>query len=197
MTALPTDLHQLNLICDACGYALNGINASMRDWDVAWALVTRKGWTGSPLPIGPHRCPTCSAASPDRHQDGRLTRSPGPLRADVRSVADTGIVELHGDLDTVVHEELQELLARVRAVHRHLILDLGDVRVIDSVCLGLLVRTQQRTAQSAGTLCLVTPSRAVVALLRTTHLYPMFPIFGEEREALRWLADHGDGASPR
>ncbi len=197
MTALPTDHHQLNLICDACGQALNGINAGMRDWDVAWALVNRKGWTGSPLPIGPHRCPRCSASLPDQHRDGRPMQPPGPLRAGVRSVADTGVVELHDDLDTLIHEELQELLARVRAVHRHLVLDLGEVRIIDSVCLGLLVRTQQRTAQSGGTVCLVAPSPAVVALLRTTHLYPMFPIFGEEREALRWLADHGSGTGLR
>lgn len=71
MTALPTsDQLQLDLICDTCGHGLTGINSTMRDWTVVWTLVTGHGWSGSPRPIGPHRCPQCTSESTTPTDDG-------------------------------------------------------------------------------------------------------------------------------
>lgn len=73
MTALPTsDQLHLDLICDTCGHGLTGITSTIRDWGVVWALVTGHGWSGSPRPIGPHRCPQCTGKPDDDLMDDAI-----------------------------------------------------------------------------------------------------------------------------
>ena len=66
MTVVPgTDPQKLSLVCDSCGHTLDGIESHVDHWPVVWALISRQGWAGSPLPIGPHHCPQCVGPARD------------------------------------------------------------------------------------------------------------------------------------
>lgn len=192
MTALPTrDRECLNLVCDGCGLQLRGISSTLRDWDVVWALISKHGWTGSPLAIGPHRCPECSGATGPEDPDPAETAAsvlPSPWHASTRTVGDTAVVELHGDLDVLIADNLREVLTRACDEHRHVVVDLAQVRLIDSAALGVLVRGHQTIKAKGGQLCLAAPSRFIMAVLHTMRLQPVFPIFAGREQAMDWVA---------
>jgi len=70
MTAMPGPTGRtLSLVCDGCGHAIEDIESPIMFWPVVWAVVSRSGWTGLPVPMGPHRCPQCSQPSPPPAED--------------------------------------------------------------------------------------------------------------------------------
>jgi hypothetical protein len=77
MTLVPSpDGLNLSLVCDSCGHTVKDIESPAEHWSVVWAVISRTGWTGSPLAIGPHHCAECTdAAVPDR--PGGMPRRPG------------------------------------------------------------------------------------------------------------------------
>lgn len=186
MTALPTrDRENLTLICDECGRRLAGISSTLRNWDVVWALVSKHGWTGSPLAIGPHRCPDCAGGVPPAASE----RVPRPVwHASVRTVGAASVVELHGDLDVLVADRLREVLEQACAAHPNVVLDLTNVRLIDSTALGVLVRAHQTVKPKGGHVCLAAPSRFIIASLGTMRLLPIFPVFASNEQAADWIA---------
>lgn len=190
MTALPTqDREGINLICDQCGQQLPGISSSLRNWDVVWALVSKHGWVGSPLAIGPHQCPRCSGGEPAEPapEPAQPPRDPR-WHASSRLERGVALIELHGDLDVLVADNLRELLSAACQGDRHVVLDLADVRLIDSTALGILVRTHQVLKRDGRRLCLAAPSRFIVVALRTMRLHPVFPIFDNHEQAVDWAA---------
>lgn len=108
-------------------------------------------------------------------------------RAEVSSSGDVVTVALHGDLDLLVQSLLRETLCQACTTHRHVLLDLADVRLIDSTGLGLLVRAHQAVKRKDGKLALVAPSKFVQTVLFTMRLHPVFPIFRDVAAALEWL----------
>ncbi len=188
VTAVPSrDVQRLDLICDGCGHSLSEINASMHNWDVVWALVSKQGWTGSPLAIGPHRCPQCNAPSPGGTEDATAPADRPRWQADLRSVDEIAVVELHGDLDVLVVDDLRELITKAGDSYANVILDLGDVRLIDSSGLGAVVRAHQNAKRNGGVLCLVAPSPFIVTVLHTMRLHSVFPIFDSCDQAVKWI----------
>lgn len=186
MTALPgNEPDTITVICDHCGHKHDGIESSIRYWDVVWALITKRGWSGTPAAIGPHRCPDCTdtvevaAASPLWH--GR------PLVA--RTTDGHLVVELHGDQDLLVVDQMRAALTTASEQGCHVLVDLADVRTIDAHALGLLVRAHQTTKTHGHRLCLIAPSRFVVAVLHTMRLRGVFPDFPTRKAAAAWLAD--------
>lgn len=97
---------------------------------------------------------------------------------------DTVVLVLRGDLDLLVEEPLRQVLTDACDQHRNVLLDLGDVRLIDSTGLGLLVRAHQAVKRNDGVVCLVAPSRFIQAVLHTMRLDPVFPIFQDLDAAL-------------
>jgi anti-sigma B factor antagonist len=64
VTVLPgPDEQTMTLVCDTCGHAINAIECRPEHWPVVWAVISRTGWSGSRLAIGPHRCPYCDGAA--------------------------------------------------------------------------------------------------------------------------------------
>ena len=66
----------------------------------------------------------------------------------------------------------------------HLVLNLAEVKRLDSSGIGLLVRVLQLTKEHGGSVKLVKPSRQVCQALKMCQLLPLFPVFEEEAEAL-------------
>jgi anti-sigma B factor antagonist len=119
-------------------------------------------------------------------------------RAEVTAAGDLVTVVLHGDLDLLVQAELRKTLSDATEASQHVLLDLADVRLIDSTGLGLLVRAHQTVKRAGGTLSLVAPSRFVQTVLYTMRLHPVFPIFPDMTAAEEWVARIGSGdAVPR
>jgi anti-anti-sigma factor len=186
MTAVPgADPQTLSLVCDTCGQTVDGIESSADHWPVVWALISRQGWGGSPLAIGPHHCPQCFGAA----AEGDLSARRGDEEWGARLVDDPRacVVRLRGQLDILFATELREVLVAATQRHHNLVLDLRGVRLLDSTGLGQLVQARQLAERSGGRLCLVGPSAFIVSVLDTMRLSPVFNIFPDTVEALRWL----------
>jgi anti-sigma B factor antagonist len=117
-------------------------------------------------------------------------------RADLDSVNETAILRLHGDLDLLVEPQLRQALTDACADYRHVLLDLSNVRLIDSTGLGLLVRAHQSAKRKDGVVCLLSPSRFILTVLHTMRLHPVFPVFPDATMAINWLAHMAAPRSP-
>jgi hypothetical protein len=86
VTLVPSpDGLSLSLVCDSCGQSVKDIESRAEHWSVVWAVITRTGWTGSPLAIGPHHCAECASA-PVRDVRDTAHRPPsdGPWTVNLR-----------------------------------------------------------------------------------------------------------------
>lgn len=104
----------------------------------------------------------------------------------------------HGSVDVVklpqrlvmanapaVRKDLLEMIARD---HRHLVLDLGEVRFIDSSGLSVLVSAHKAAHKANGTVVLLNPTDDVRALIELTRMHEVFQIFANEQSAIDQLS---------
>jgi anti-anti-sigma factor len=188
MTVVPgVDPHKLSLVCDTCGQAVDGIESSSDHWPVVWAVISREGWGGSPLTIGPHHCPSCFGAATEGRENGGRPVGDQQWGVTMTDLPLACVVRLRGQLDILFAPELREVLIDATKRHRNVVLDLRDVRLLDSTGLGQLVQARQLAEGEGGRLCLVGPSAFIVSVLDTMRLSPMFDIFPETADALHWL----------
>jgi len=105
---------------------------------------------------------------------------------DVRSQADVKIIKLRGRLN------LGEPVDRLRDTFEDLlnsgsirfVVDLGEVAMIDSSGIGLLVRCLTAAKQRAGSLKLLNPSKFAIQTLRMTGLLNLFETFEDQEQAV-------------
>jgi anti-sigma B factor antagonist len=64
------------------------------------------------------------------------------------------------------------------------VVDLGEVSMIDSSGIGLLVRCLTAAKQQSGSLKLLNPSKFAVQTLRMTGLLSLFEVFEDEAQAV-------------
>jgi anti-sigma B factor antagonist len=76
------------------------------------------------------------------------------------------------------------------------VVDLSDLRALDSTALGLLVGSLRRLRSSGREMALVNPSEHVALLLQMTQLDSVFPIRRTVAEALELLS-HSEGEKDR
>jgi anti-anti-sigma factor len=175
MTVVPAD-HLMSLICDDCGDTITGIAHVLPDAEVVWTLVFEHGWTGSPFAAGPHLCPRCSRQPEDGGYDG----AGGARKPGLDDALGVGGLDGVGDDRTAGHpgpaEAVRRALAEAVTLDRQVLVDLAEVRTIDSTGLGLLVRAHQEARQDGKVLCLVAPSRFVRTVLHTMRLDSVFPV---------------------
>ena len=86
------------------------------------------------------------------------------------------VVDVMGELDVYTAPRLrEELIERITAGHRHLIVDLDRVTFIDSTGLGVLIGALKRIRAYDGELRLVATTDQVLRPLRVTGLHRVFP----------------------
>jgi anti-sigma B factor antagonist len=110
----------------------------------------------------------------------------GSVDIDVRSQADVKVIKLRGRLN------LGESVDRMRQTFDDLLIagetcfvvDLGEVSMIDSSGIGLLVRCLTAAKQQSGSLKLLNPSKFAVQTLRMTGLLSLFEVFEDEAQAV-------------
>jgi anti-sigma B factor antagonist len=108
------------------------------------------------------------------------------VEIDVRSQAEVNIIKLRGRLN------LGESVDRMRATVDELIesgesrfvVDLGEVNMIDSSGIGLLVRCLTAAKQRGGSLKLLNPSKFAVQTLRMIGLLNLFEVFDNLDQAV-------------
>jgi anti-sigma B factor antagonist len=117
---------------------------------------------------------------------GVIGEREGSVDIDVRSQAAVKVIKLRGRLN------LGESVDRMRQTFDDLlnagetcfVVDLGEVSMIDSSGIGLLVRCLTAAKQQSGSLKLLNPSKFAVQTLRMTGLLSLFEVFEEEAQAV-------------
>ncbi|SCL53157.1 anti-anti-sigma factor [Micromonospora eburnea] len=184
MTVVPAD-HLMSLICDDCGDTITGTACVLPDAEVVWTLVFEHGWTGSPFASGPHFCPRCTAQPADGGDEGPDSART-PEFDDVLGVGDLdGVGDDRAAGSAEPAEPVRRALAEAVTLGRQVLVDLAEVRTIESVGLGLLVRAHQDARQDGKVLCLVAPSRFVRTVLHTMRLDSVFPVIPTRAAAFR------------
>lgn len=105
---------------------------------------------------------------------------------DVRSQSDVKIIKLRGRLN------LGESVDRMRGTFEDLlnaganrfVIDLGEVAMIDSSGIGLLVRCLTAAKQRTGSLKLLNPSKFAIQTLKMTGLLNLFETFDDQEQAV-------------
>lgn len=105
---------------------------------------------------------------------------------DIRSQSEVKVIKLRGRLN------LGESVDRLRgtlddllnAGETHFVMDLGDVAMIDSSGIGLLVRYLTAAKQRGGSLKLLNPSKFAVQTLKMTGLLNLFQTFDDQQDAV-------------
>ena len=108
------------------------------------------------------------------------------MEIEVRSQADVKVIKLRGRLnlgDSVdrMRDTFEDLM---NAGQIRLVIDLGEVSMIDSSGIGLLVRYLTAAKQRAGSVKLLNPSKFAVQTLRMTGLLKLFETFDDQEQAV-------------
>lgn len=97
-----------------------------------------------------------------------------------RTVADTAVVEVHGEVDVhsapALRDSLTELLG-AGGTNPTVVVDLSDVSFLDSTGLGTLVAGLNRAKELGGSLPLVCQQDRILKLFRITGLDSVFSIY--------------------
>jgi anti-anti-sigma factor len=105
-----------------------------------------------------------------------LANSPlAPFSYEVEMSGETATITFHGRIVSETAPEVKELVKPMIPKVRRIVLDLSDVRFIDSSGLGTLVGLKASAASAAYcTLELTNLSPLIKELLETTKLYKLF-----------------------
>ncbi|MBT1442983.1 STAS domain-containing protein [Shewanella sp. JM162201] len=79
------------------------------------------------------------------------------------------------------------LLKHMESGATSLVLDLTDVRYMDSSGLSVLVSVYKRSRELCGEVVLVSPSDGVRALIELTRLHQIFDIYEDRQAAIRYI----------
>jgi anti-sigma B factor antagonist len=74
-------------------------------------------------------------------------------------------IEVHGELDLAVSDQLRELLDRATAEHAEILIDLEDCEFIDSTGIAAIVRADHEMSVRGGRIAVFNPSGQVLRLL--------------------------------
>jgi anti-sigma B factor antagonist len=109
-----------------------------------------------------------------------------PLDIELRSQSGVKVIKLRGRLnlgDAVdnLRQNFDELLA---AGDSKFVIDLGEVTMLDSSGIGLLVRCLTAAKQNSGSVKLLNPSKFAVQTLKMTGLLSLFEVFDNPDQAV-------------
>jgi anti-sigma B factor antagonist len=105
---------------------------------------------------------------------------------EVRSQGSVKLVKLRGKLNLgQAVDRLRETFDDLIAAGDHrIVLDLGDVPMIDSSGIGLLVKSLTAAKERGGAIRLLNPSKFAIQTLKMIGLLNIFGIFQDEQQAI-------------
>jgi anti-sigma B factor antagonist len=109
---------------------------------------------------------------------------------DIRRFGEVQVIRLRGSLTlgAPVDDLRQTFEQALGAGDANLVLNLSDVRWIDSSGIGVLVKSLTTAKQSGGSLKLVNPSKPALQTLKMCNLLPLFEVYMEESDAVQSFA---------
>ena len=117
------------------------------------------------------------------------------LSLSTRTVADTTVLEVGGEVDVYTAPRLRERLVElVDSGARSVIVDLRQVEFLDSTGLGVLVGALKRLRAVGGTLALACGHERLLKIFRITALDRVFSLYDTVDAAL--AADGPDAGQP-
>lgn len=104
----------------------------------------------------------------------------------IRTAGSVTILDLNGNLIIGISEEsLRETVRRLIAEeHKHILINLADVPVIDSSGIGAMIKSFTSVKESNGKLKVLKPSRMARQLLTITGLLSIVETFEDEKVAI-------------
>ncbi len=104
----------------------------------------------------------------------------------VRKQAQVQVVRLRGDLKVgdAVDAFRKTMEENLTAGDTAMVVNLGEVKAIDSSGIGVLVRSLTSAKQRGGTIKLVNPSKFAVQTLKLVGVLNLFQIFEDEAAAV-------------
>lgn len=123
---------------------------------------------------------------PGPSRDVTGTRGTNSVDIDVRSQNNIKIIKLRGrlNLGESVDRMRQTFDDMINAGEIFFLVDLGEVAMVDSSGIGLLVKCLTAAKQRSGTLKLLKPSKFAVQTLRMTGLLSLFEVYDDEEKAV-------------
>ena len=105
---------------------------------------------------------------------------------DIRRFDQVQVIRLRGSLTlgAPVDDLRQTVDHAVHAGDSNLVLNMSDVRWVDSSGVGVLVKSLTTAKQAGGSLKLVNPSKPALQTLKMCSLLSLFDIYAEESEAI-------------
>lgn len=95
------------------------------------------------------------------------------------------VLELTGDLTYANREQFKTAVEAVRQKGcRHLILNMAEVRFVDSSGLGLLALVSQNFKLSQGKVSMLKPQSYVREIMSLANIQKLIPVYDNEQEAL-------------
>ncbi len=94
------------------------------------------------------------------------------------------IVALSGDLDLATAPELRTALLEALTERPTIVVDMTDLRFLDSTGLGVLVRVHKRAKALGGVVAFAAVPGNVVKILEVTCLDRVFPVYPTTDDAL-------------
>ena len=106
--------------------------------------------------------------------------------ATIRHTTQASLIDLRGRLTFFEVGVLRENVTRLlREGHKHIVLNLSELKYLDSSGIGELARIYVMVLKGGGEMKVVGLSRNVEKILKVTHLYQVFPEFPDEEAALQ------------
>lgn len=119
------------------------------------------------------------------------------MRVSVRRTGSHTVVEVTEVVDIATSGDLRKYLADlIEAGARSLVLDLSEVRYLDSTGLTVLVETYRALGTQSGAMVVVCADSLVRRVLEVTGLDRAFAVCDTVDEALRLLGEPGPGDPP-
>jgi anti-sigma B factor antagonist len=118
---------------------------------------------------------------------------PEGLRLDYQLDTEVAVVTVSGDIDIATCGPLRDGLLRIvtDGSYRGLVVNLAGIRFIDSTGVGVLVGIWHRVRATHGCLALAAPSRQAQAVLESTGLTAVLPIYHSQTEAVQACRETG------
>jgi anti-sigma B factor antagonist len=109
---------------------------------------------------------------------------------DIRRFGDVQVIRLRGPLTlgAPVDDLKQTMNHAIEAGDTNLVLNLSDVRWVDSSGVGVLVKSLTSAKKAGGSLKLVNPSKPALQTLKMCNLLPLFDVYAEEDQAVQSFA---------
>ncbi|MDR3710156.1 MAG: STAS domain-containing protein [Capsulimonadaceae bacterium] len=104
----------------------------------------------------------------------------------VEQKGDVAVVSVRADhLDASVSEEFKRELAPVLEEHQFVLLDMGQLRFVDSAGLGAILSCLRKVSGNGGDLKLCNLAKPVRASFEIARMHRIMDILGTEEDALR------------